>query len=83
LAGISTHQPLWIGCPCVRRADPHCLRDDLERGRWSVFFRCFSAIALAEPRPPGWADLLLDDHPAVMERIEMAEAWRALRRSTD
>jgi len=46
-------------------------------------FQRFSAIALAEPRPPGWADLLLDDHPTVMERIEMAEAWRVLRGSTD
>lgn len=46
-------------------------------------FQRFSTIALAEPRSPGWADLLLDDHPDVMERIEMAEVWRALREPID
>jgi Zn-dependent protease with chaperone function len=42
-----------------------------------ALFRRFTRIALVQPDPPGWAGLLIDDHPSIMERIEMAEAWRA------
>jgi STE24 endopeptidase len=39
--------------------------------------------SLTDPDPPGWAFVLFDTHPTAMQRIEMAEAWRArnLRRS--
>jgi Zn-dependent protease with chaperone function len=34
------------------------------------------AIAsLNQPRPPGWAHLLFDTHPATIDRIAMARAW--------
>jgi STE24 endopeptidase len=39
-------------------------------------FRRLSRLALVQPDPPGWAKPLMEDHPTVMERIEMAEAWR-------
>ncbi len=44
-------------------------------------FRRFTRIALAEPTSPGWATLLLENHPAIMQRIEMADAWRRLHRA--
>jgi STE24 endopeptidase len=31
----------------------------------------------ADPDPPGWAFVLFDTHPTAMQRIEMAQAWRA------
>ena len=33
--------------------------------------------SLSDPDPPGWAFVLFDTHPTAMQRIEMAEAWRA------
>jgi STE24 endopeptidase len=60
-------------------ADWVALEETSDPDAATKLFQRFSTIALAEPRSPGWADLLLDTHPDVMERIEMAEAWRALR----
>jgi STE24 endopeptidase len=40
-------------------------------------FRRLAITSRAQPQPPGWAHLLLDDHPTIMQRIEMSEAWRA------
>jgi STE24 endopeptidase len=39
-------------------------------------FRRFSTTSLAQPEPPLWAYALLEDHPTLMQRIEMAEAWK-------
>jgi Zn-dependent protease with chaperone function len=36
----------------------------------------FSETSLAQPNPPEWAHLFLDTHPTLMQRIEMAEAWK-------
>jgi STE24 endopeptidase len=33
--------------------------------------------SLSDPDPPGWAVALFGTHPAALERIEMAAAWRA------
>jgi STE24 endopeptidase len=41
-----------------------------------TLFRKFATTALAEPEPPVWAYVLLDTHPTLVQRIEMAEAWR-------
>ena len=43
-----------------------------------VLFQTFSKTALVQPHPPGWWHLLADDHPTIMQRIEMARAY-ALR----
>lgn len=40
-------------------------------------FEEFTRIGLEDPEPPGWAYILQATHPSVMERIAMAEAWRA------
>jgi STE24 endopeptidase len=40
-------------------------------------FRSFTRIDLAQPNPPGWSYVLLDDHPTVMQRIAMTKAWQA------
>jgi STE24 endopeptidase len=40
-------------------------------------FKEFTATDLSQPRPPAWSYVLLDDHPTVIQRIAMVEAWRA------
>jgi STE24 endopeptidase len=47
-----------------------------------ALFRRFTRIARAEPTSPGWATLMLETHPTIMRRIEMADAWRSLNRGT-
>ena len=42
-----------------------------------ALFRGFTSTALSEPSPPLWSYLLLETHPTVEQRIEMAEAWAA------
>src|SRR5919198_5196578 len=34
-------------------------------------------VALEQPNPPRWSQLLLDDHPTLLRRIAMAQAWAA------
>jgi STE24 endopeptidase len=34
-----------------------------------------AVASLSQPRPPGWAHLLFDTHPATIDRIAMARAW--------
>jgi STE24 endopeptidase len=39
-------------------------------------FRTFTTESLADPTPPWWSHVLFDTHPAMLDRIRMAEAWR-------
>jgi STE24 endopeptidase len=39
-------------------------------------FRRLATTSLSEPEPPGWAHVLFDTHPSVMQRIEMTRAWQ-------
>ncbi len=43
-------------------------------------FRSFTRIDLAEPSPPWWDYVLIENHPTVMQRIAMTEAWARLPR---
>jgi STE24 endopeptidase len=40
-------------------------------------FQEFGETALDEPNPPLWDYLWLEDHPTLMQRIAMTEAWKA------
>jgi STE24 endopeptidase len=33
--------------------------------------------SLADPDPPTWSYLLMQTHPTLIQRIAMAEAWKA------
>ena len=57
-------------------ADWVALETTRDPGAAQALFRRFARVALVQPDPPGWAGLLIDTHPSMMERIEMAEAWR-------
>jgi STE24 endopeptidase len=58
-------------------ADWVALQTTRDPGAAQRLFQRFTKIALSDPRSPTWAYLLCDDHPTGMQRIEMAEAWRA------
>jgi STE24 endopeptidase len=40
-------------------------------------FESFTTISLADPTPPWWSRVLFETHPTMLDRIRMAEAWRA------
>jgi STE24 endopeptidase len=42
-------------------------------------FRSFTRIDLADPSPPLWSYVLVDNHPTVMQRIAMTRAWELRR----
>jgi len=38
--------------------------------------RHFGAHDLSDPSPPTWAYVLFADHPTLIQRIAMADAWK-------
>jgi STE24 endopeptidase len=38
-------------------------------------FRGFTRIDLSQPNPPAWSYVAFDDHPTVMQRLAMTQAW--------
>ena len=43
-------------------------------------FKAFTTIDLAQPSPPTWSYVMLDDHPTTIQRIAMAQAWERRNR---
>lgn len=41
----------------------------------TALFRRLARTSLADPSPPGWWQGLTGDHPTIMRRIEMSQAW--------
>jgi Zn-dependent protease with chaperone function len=41
-----------------------------------TLFAKFAQTSLQQPRPPTWDYLLLEDHPTIVQRIAMADAWQ-------
>lgn len=39
-------------------------------------FAGFVTDSLQDPSPPGWLHALLDDHPSLLDRVELARAWQ-------
>ena len=61
-------------------ADWSALRATRDPAAAEGVFRKFTAYDLAQPDPPGWSYVWLDDHPTVVQRIALARAWRARER---
>jgi Zn-dependent protease with chaperone function len=59
----------WIGLDATR--DPEAARG---------LFVGFVRTGLADPNPPGWVHVLLDDHPTPLQRVELARAWAERKR---
>jgi STE24 endopeptidase len=58
-------------------ADWEALETTRDPDALAGLFKRFSTTSLGDPTPPGWAYVMLDTHPPLLDRIEMAEAWRA------
>jgi STE24 endopeptidase len=58
-------------------ADWSALRATNDPAAARALFVDFARVDLEQPNPPRWSQLLLGDHPTLLQRIEMAEAWRA------
>jgi STE24 endopeptidase len=75
---------LPVGGAIARRyeaeADWTALRATHDPAAARALFVDFARVDLEQPDPPRWSQLLLDDHPTLLLRIEMAEAWRTRSR---
>jgi STE24 endopeptidase len=58
-------------------ADWRALETTRDPAAATSLFRRFSVTSLGDPTPPGWAYVLLETHPPILDRIEMAQAWKA------
>jgi hypothetical protein len=43
-------------------------------------FKGFVRVDLADPNPPGWVHVFLDNHPTLLTRVEEAQAFARLAR---
>ena len=60
-----------------QEADWEALETTRDPDAVTGLFQRFSETSLGDPTPPGWAYVLLDTHPPLLDRIEMAQAWKA------
>jgi STE24 endopeptidase len=61
-------------------ADWVALKTTHAPGAMTDLFQRFGRLASAQPDPPGWDQFLFGDHPSIIQRIEMAQAWRERNR---
>jgi Zn-dependent protease with chaperone function len=61
-------------------ADWIALETTREPGAARGLFEGFSRTSLQQPSPPRWDYVMLEDHPTIIQRIAMAEAWKARSR---
>ncbi len=72
-------QPIFnaIGRRMESEADWIALETTEDPDGARTLFVHFTEFVLADPSPPAWASVLFDTHPSMLDRIRMAEAWRA------
>ena len=61
-------------------ADWIALRTTHDPGADRRLMQSFARTSYADPDPPTWAYLLLENHPTIMQRIALANAWAARER---
>ena len=70
-----------IGGAIARRYEAEADWTALQRTRdpaaAQALFVGFERVNLEDPSPPSWARILLDDHPSLLQRVELARAWSA------
>ncbi len=80
LAGLSfAAQPVqnFISRHLEAEADWAALEATRDPDAMTGLFHRFSTTSLGDPTPPGWAYIVLATHPPLLDRIEMAQAWKA------
>ena len=58
-------------------ADWSSLRATRDPAAERSLFRKLATTSLADPDPPAWSYVLDDDHPTIVQRIAMVDAWQA------
>jgi STE24 endopeptidase len=58
-------------------ADWSSLRATRDPAAERSLFRNLATTSLANPDPPAWSYVLDDDHPTIVQRIAMVDAWQA------
>ena len=71
----------WISRRMESEADWKALQSTRDPDAVNGLFVGFAKTSLGDPDPPLWAHVLLDSHPTLLQRVEMAEAWRRLHGS--
>jgi STE24 endopeptidase len=56
-------------------ADWSALRATGDPAAGRQLFRLFASETLEDPSPPWWAYVLIEDHPTLLQRIEMTRYW--------
>jgi len=59
-----------------QEADWIALATTRDPGSARALFRHFATEALVDPDPPGWVHQLFENHPSLVERVGLAEAWQ-------
>jgi Zn-dependent protease with chaperone function len=57
-------------------ADWSALRATHDPQAARALFKQLATTSLADPDPPGWVYVLYEDHPTIVQRIAMAQAWQ-------
>jgi Zn-dependent protease with chaperone function len=66
----------WISRQMESEADWKALQTTRDPDAVRGLFTGFAKTSLGDPDPPTWAHVLLDSHPTLSQRVEMAEAWK-------
>jgi STE24 endopeptidase len=61
-------------------ADWSALRATRDPTAARSLFRNLATTSLANPDPPAWSYVLFDNHPTIVQRIAMVDAWQARSR---
>jgi STE24 endopeptidase len=62
-------------------ADWVALQTTRDPGSARALFQRLATTSLTQPRPPTWSYIWLDDHPTIIQRIAMANAWQSRHRT--
>lgn len=57
-------------------ADWSALRATRDPSAARSLFRHLATTSLGDPDPPGWSYVLYADHPTIVQRIAMVDAWQ-------
>ncbi len=73
--------PLWniVSRHDEAEADWSALRATHDPAGAQTLFRHLATTSLADPNPDGWAYVIYADHPTIVQRLAMVEAWQTRR----
>jgi STE24 endopeptidase len=70
--------PLWniVSRHDEAEADWSALEATRDPAAADALFRHLATTSLADPSPPSWSYVLYGDHPTIVQRLAMVEAWQ-------